>query len=245
MRYGICRRCARTTPQPPLGRFRPGSWKKVRLITETLDDQGKVVSTSVARTRTTLTSLDDRHVTLNVEATVEVAGKEVPRRVANRHARMARDPASRDSTISDQGEESVTIGKVAIPCRIEQAENETAAGHVVTKTWYSDRVSPYVLRRESTTYEPDTEKVLSQTRVEVVAPPRSMRLLRRQRQAAELRVVHTHAGGTTRSRLWSSLEVPGGVVAQDSEEFDAEGRLARRSKLELVGFAAEFGTPAR
>ena len=50
----------------------------------------------------------------------------------------------------------------------------------------------------------------------------------------------------TRTTLWSSLEVPGGVVAHESEEFDAQGRLARRSKLELVGYAGEFvPTPLR
>ena len=36
------------------------------------------------------------------------------------------------------------------------------------------------------------------------------------------------------------LEVPGGVVAHESEEFDGEGRLARRSKLQLVGYSGEF-----
>ena len=67
----------------------------------------------------------------------------------------------------------------------------------------------------------------------------AIRLLRRHRQAAELRVVYTHPGGVTRTRMWSSLEVPGGVVAQESEEFDDDGRLALCSKLQLVGYAGE------
>ena len=34
------------------------------------------------------------------------------------------------------------------------------------------------------------------------------------------------------------------MVAHESEEFDADGRLARRSKLDLVGYFGEFTTTA-
>ena len=61
----------------PWGRFRPGSWKKISLITETFDGDGKVINTSIARTRTTLSGVNDDGVTLKVEATVDLAGKQV------------------------------------------------------------------------------------------------------------------------------------------------------------------------
>ena len=59
----------------PWGRFAARAWKLVRVVTETLDERGQVVSTSTADTRTTLVGLDDDGVTLEVQACVEVAGK--------------------------------------------------------------------------------------------------------------------------------------------------------------------------
>jgi hypothetical protein len=224
----------------PWGRFRPGSWKKVRLVTETFDAQGKITTTSIARTRTTLADVGDEGIKLRVEATVDVAGKQVesePQFVAQD---WRGEPFNRETVLTDLGDDQVTISGMPISCRVEKSETSTSGGRVVTKTWYSDRVSPYVLRRESTTYSLDDDSVVNQTRVEVIALSRAIRVLRRHRQAAELRIVSTHACGTTRTTLWSSLEVPGGVVAQESEEFDASGRLARRSKLDLIGYAGEF-----
>ncbi len=224
----------------PWGRFRPGSWKKVSLITETFDRQGKLINTSIARTRTTLSGVNDDGVTLKVEATVDLAGKQVQSEPQTLLQGWRGDTLDRDTTVKELGNDAVTISGTRIPCRVEESESVSPGGRLVTKLWISDRVSPYVLRRETTTYDHDNDEVVSQTQVEVVALSRAIRLLRRHRQAAELRVVQTHPGGVVRTTLWSSLEVPGGVVAQESEEFDAEGRLARRSKLQLVGYAGEF-----
>lgn len=230
----------------PWGRFRPGSWKKISLITETFDADGKTITTSIAHTRTTLSGVSDEGVTLKVEATVDVAGKQLPSEPQVMTQGWHAETPERETSLTDLGEDTVTIAGAAIPCRIEQTESMTPGGRIVTKTWYSERVSPYVLRRESTTYNRETGDVISQTQVEVVKLSRAIRLMRRHRQAAELRVVHTHPGGITRTKLWSSLDVPGGVVAHESEEFDTAGRLARRSKLQLVGYAGEFlPTPLR
>ena len=224
----------------PWGRFRPGSWKKVRLVTETFDAQGKLTATSIARTRTTLASVSDEGLKLRVEATVDLAGKQVESDPQFVEQGWRGDATDREATVMDLGTDQISIAGMPITCRVEQVETTPPSGKVITKTWYSDKVSPYVLRRDSMTYDAENGRVVSQTQAEVVALSRSIRVLRRHRQAAEMRVISTHAGGTTRTRLWSSLEVPGGVVAQESEEFDSQGKLARRSKLELIGYAGEF-----
>jgi hypothetical protein len=224
----------------PWARFRPGSWKKVRLVTETLDAQGKVVTTSIARTRTTLSSVGDDGATLKVEATIELAGKQIDSEPQTVKQGWHGDVADRETKITDLGEDQITIAGARIPCRVEQADLLAAGVRIVTKTWFSDRVSPYILRRESTSYDSESGETVSQTQVEVVALSRPIRLARRRRHAAELRIVHTHAGGTTCTTLWSTPEIPGGVVAHESKEFDADGRLARRSKLDLIGYFGEF-----
>jgi hypothetical protein len=249
MSYGMLSRAVETSTirkNHPWGRFRPGSWRRIRLVTETFDEQGKLTATSVARTCTTLATVDDAGITLKIEGTVDLAGKQVESGPQVVTQGWHGESTDRTATVTDLGDDTVTISGNRLPCRVEQTETQSPGGRIVTKTWYSDRVSPYVLRRESTNHDPASGEAVSQTKVEVVALSRSLRVLRRHRQAAELRVTNTHAGGMTRTTLWSSLEVPGGVVAHESEEFDAEGRLTRRSKLDLVGYAGEFvPTPLR
>src|SRR4051812_45773010 len=73
-----------TTPQPAAlsprdlhvwGHFGSGTWKQVRIVTESLGDRGDVIDTTTTDTKTTLVRADLRHVTLRIEATVDVAGK--------------------------------------------------------------------------------------------------------------------------------------------------------------------------
>ena len=133
----------------PWARFRPGSWKQVRLVTETLDAQGKVITTSIARTKTTLASVGDDGVTLKVEATIELAGKQIESEPQTVKQGWHGDVADHETAITDLGEDQLTVAGTRIPCRVEQAEVLTPAVRIVTKTWFSDRVSPYILRREA------------------------------------------------------------------------------------------------
>ena len=59
----------------PWGRFEPGAWKLVRVVTETLDERGQVVSTSTTESKTTLKKVEDNEVTLLVELVVEIGGR--------------------------------------------------------------------------------------------------------------------------------------------------------------------------
>ena len=59
----------------PWGEFQPGAWKLVRVLTETLDENGLVTGTTTTETRTTLMQADERGITLEIATTVEVAGK--------------------------------------------------------------------------------------------------------------------------------------------------------------------------
>ena len=62
----------------PWGRFHKGAWKRYRVVTESLDDNGQVVNTSVTETKTSLEDVGTDSVTLRVEATMEIAGKRLP-----------------------------------------------------------------------------------------------------------------------------------------------------------------------
>jgi hypothetical protein len=61
--------------QHPWAKFGVGSWKQVRARNESLNDAGRVVSTSITDTRTTLIGVTDSEYTIRIDVSVEVAGK--------------------------------------------------------------------------------------------------------------------------------------------------------------------------
>ena len=163
-------------------------------------------------------------MTLKVEATVDLAGKQVQSEPQVLLQGWHGDTPERETVVEDLGDDTVTIAGKRIACRIEQTEALTPGGRIVTKTWLSDRVSPYVLRRESTTYDRDNGRSRQpdpgRSRGAV---PVAIRVFRRHRQAAELRVINTHPGGVTRTRIWSSLEVPGGSSPRNRKNSTTRG----------------------
>ena len=223
----------------PWGRFAPGSWKLVRVVTETLGPDDKAATTSTTETRTTLEELSDASVKLLINTSVEVAGKKVDAKpqtiVQGYHGESADQPV----TVKDLGPDKVTIDGQEIACRVQQVETTADGAKTTAKTWYSDSVAPYVLRRESVATEAETDKPLSETKVRIVDLDDEQTVLAVKRHAVKLVVTHKHAKGHTVTQVWSTLEVPGGIIAHKSEEFDAAGQAIRGSRLELVDFGVK------
>ena len=224
----------------PWGKFAPGSWKLVRVVTETLGPDGKtVVTTSTTETRTTLEELTDTTVKLLINTSVEVAGKKVDAKpqtiVQGYHGESTEQPV----TVRDLGPDKLTIEGHEVPCRVQQVETTADGAKTTAKTWYSDTVAPYVLRRESVATEAESEKPLSETTVNIVDLDEAKTVLSKKRHTVMLKVIHKHAKGHTDTQVWSTLEVPGGIIAHESEERDAAGQLVRRSTLEVVDFGVK------
>ena len=71
--------------------------------------------------------------------------------------------------------------------------------------------------------------------IEVTSLPQR-RILARFRPVAEVQITHRHPHGLTTARGINCPDVPGGIVSQSAEDFDASGKLLRRTKIELVDF---------
>ena len=223
----------------PWARFAPGSWKLVRVVTKTLDPKGEVLTTSTTETRTTLEGLSDTTVKLLINTSVEVAGKKVEAKpqtiVQGFHGESVEQPVS----VKDLGADKVTIEGQEIACRVQQVETTADGTKTTVKTWYSDTVAPYVLRRESVATEAETDNPVSETEVKIVDLDTEYTVLSVKHHAVRLVVTHKHAKGHTVTQLWSTLDVPGGIIAHASEEFDAAQQPIRRSELELVDFGVK------
>lgn len=219
----------------PWARFGEGTSVEVQITTESLDADGNVTTTSTTRRKRTLLSVADDHISLRSEATVEVAGKRFEADPQTLKLGLYGEPFDDgvEHRTDDMMTGSVTIEGVNYPCRIEHFEATVQGAATVTKVYYSADVAPYILRTETTTTDPQSNAKLSGRTMEVVALgvpfPWQSGLI----PVALRRSVHTHANGITKTFSWYSPEIPGGVAASSSSELNGEGRVVRRSWLEV------------
>jgi hypothetical protein len=220
------------------GQFQPGAWKKVRVVTETLDEQGRVVSTSTTDTKTTLMEIDAEGVTLEVEACVEVAGKPFDAEPQIIKQGFYGDVASSNVVLKDPVDGFATVDDQKIPCKIQQVESVGPNAKTVTTIYYSTTAAPYVFRRESVVTDAEGKTSL-ETAMEVVAlgvPCRVLNESKELRNGSHVKTMQKNAKGTVVT--WAVLvsDVPGGVIQHASKEVDKNGRIVRRSVLNLVDY---------
>ena len=218
------------------GSFPTGAWKTIRLVTESLDEQGKPTSVSTTESTTSLMDRDAKGVTLLVEAVVELVDKRltvVPRIVRQDYFGLS---AGAPVQVKSVGVTRLEIEGQKIPVQIHQAEETTPTGRTVTTIHFSDQVAPYVLRRETRSTDWEGKKILSETTSSVVALGLPWKVLSEIKQAALVHTLHKESKGTVETWALVCAEVPGGVVCQASKEYDETGRLVRRSSLELVDY---------
>jgi len=227
----------------PWGRFRPGAWKLARVVTETFDEQGQLLSVTTSYTTTTLQKAEvDGTLVLRVEAVLEVSGKRFEASPTQSRQGLHGETPGEKVTVSPLAEGEVEIEGRKIPCKIVQVQIDSPKGRSLIKTWYSRSVPPYVLRRQMRTWDPDGKTLGSETEMKVVALNVRCPELPLGSQAAEVLVTTTHPKGKTVTKAITSPDIPGGIVCHTAEEFDAAGRLVRRSTLTLLDYGL---TPAR
>jgi len=224
----------------PWGRFQPGAWKMVRVVTETLDERGVAVSTTTHDTRTVLQAVDDDGVTLEAVVTIEVAGKRFENEPQIVRQPLHSEPAAAQLRLKSAGEGSVTIEGRSIPCRLARLEFDGPANgqKTVTTVHLSPNVAPNVLRRESITSDAEGNQI-AQSLVEVIALNTPWKVLGETKDASLVRSTLRNGKGVVVTYSFVSPDVPGGVIAHTSKELDRSGRITRRSTLELIDFGTE------
>lgn len=234
----------------PWGRFPVGSWKVVRVTSETLDTQGRVVSTSVTETKTTLVSANDLEYQLRIETTVEVAGKRFahPAQVT-RLTYWGELATTTSSGLRKVSSSELELNGKKIACEIRQALSERDGERRQTIVHYTTTQFPYMLKRESSIASVDGPAL--STTVEVIAANLPYRVAGALKPVAYVRTNHQGAKSSSVTVEIQSADVPGGVVNHSAQERDAAGQVVtRRSSLELVEYGlgtetAEEASPGR
>jgi hypothetical protein len=228
-----------TQEMHPWGRFKPGAWKLVRVVTETIDEKGVTAIASAIETKTTLKAVEADAVVLNVESVVEMGGKRIAAVPTIVRQGLHGEPIGEKITVTSLGESRLTVGGQSVPCSVEQVESVTPHRRYVTKTYYSRSVVPYILRRETVDTNPEDNATLNETNMQVVALDVPCKVLKQLKRAARVQVVTRHAKGSTSTVATTLPEVPGGVVGHAANEYDEKGRLLRRSTMELLAYGLE------
>ena len=220
----------------PWGCFEEGAWSRVRVITQTFEENETL--TSISETKTTLKDVAEDGVILLVESVVEVGGKKLRADPQTVKQGWHGELTSQDVKVTHLGKGEVVIRNRRIPCRVQQVEVTGPTGKKTTKIYYSDWFEPFILRRESVTTDLEGAN-LAETTVEVMDVDVPCRLLASIWNTFHVKAVHKNAKGTTTTIAFTSTRVPGGVVRHDSKEVDKSGRLVRQSSLELLNFGME------
>ena len=233
--------------QHPWGHFAPGSWKKISVVTQTIDPQGQVAGASVTQTKTTLDKVDDDGVTLRIETSVEVGGKRFDTPVQVVRQGYPGQLQGQPIELKSLDPEAVTIEGKQIRCQVWQVKSDNADGKRLTKLFYSGATAPYVLRRETKLSDAANPQITFDTTVEVLALDMPYRVLDEMHTVAYEKTTAKNAKSTTTTVAVISPDIPGGVVGQTSKEVDASGRLLTRSTLELAEYhvAGDDNHPAQ
>jgi hypothetical protein len=236
---GVAQEPGVTCKVHPWGRFEPGTWKRVRIVTETLNEQGQVVSTSTTDTKTTLLDVGNDGVTLEVEACMEVAGKRFQVEPQTVKQGFHGETNGTDCKANEPTDGTVAIEGQKVPCKVQQLTVAGANGKTSITLHFSATLAPFVLKRECVATDAEGKNTVSETDTDVLVLDMPVRVQEDLRNGSYVRTVHKNGKSTVTTMAVIVPEVPGGVVCHSSKEVDKNGRLVRRSTLELIDYSAD------
>jgi len=222
----------------PWARFGKGAWRHVRIVTENYDAEGKPTDGSLTDNKTTVVEVTPDRVTLQVEVTVEVAGQKFPSQPQMIEQGYAGETLGKIAPLKTLEPQTLTIDGREVRCEARQLEISGGVTSEQTLLVFAAGHKPTILRRQSTLREAGNGKELQEISSQVMSL-HMIRHLVQQEKPQDVYLVRTNQKndrGTTVTWSWHAPEVPGEVVDECSHKADADGRVVRRTTLELVGY---------
>lgn len=224
------------------GRFVKGAWRQVQIVTDSFDERGKLTNSSLTDNKTTIEEITPDRVTLKVEVTVEIAGQKFPSQPQLIKQGFAGENVGQTVMIKPLGGEKLLIDGREMLCESEQIEIIGGVSKEVSLVSYAHRQPPLIVKRKSTTSDAASGKTTQESLSEVLLIDLPYNVLDEHKNAYCERMVQKNDHGTTTTLSFHVPEVPGEVVFHTSKKLDTQGRLVRRSTLELVAYSAGGGS---
>lgn len=217
----------------------PGAWSSVQVITETLNNDGTPSCVSKTKTKRTLMKIGANTTTLSLNVEVEIAGHRVDSQPKNIVQTFFGNPSNTVDSIRVLPAETVIIAGVHYPCQVFEQVIKTATQRTVTKIYYCKTRAPYLLKYVGRTTDLAETQVLRSSTVMVEAFDMPWRIRAEIKPVSILKSQVKTPNGSVVTWSVTCFDVPGGTVFHSSKELDAQGRLIRRSTLELIDYGLE------
>ena len=220
------------------GRFEVGSWSRVRVLSETLDEEGCAVTSSVTETKTTLVDASRDFYTLMIESSLTAGGKHFPGKVQVVRRSYRIGQAGSHVLVQDLGNTGLTVGGRNVDSDIRRLVIDEAGAKKTITVHYAESTSPYILQSTTTVSDTSGRQAKSETTMRTVELDVPVEVLDTTRHVSLLETVRKTPIATILTNATHCVDVPGGVIDSTSEERDTQGRLIRREHLSLLDFSA-------
>ena len=223
----------------PWNRFKPGAWAKVRKHVTEFDAKGNVRATKTAETKTVLVDVGEDGCTVQLEVTIEVAGKRFTAQPRLVRLGLYGETNGERAAVRRLRSEAVDTGGTPVQCDVLETTIRSEEKQVISTIWYCQTVPPFILKRATKSTDGEGKRVHKTTSEELIAADMPHKVLAETKSVACFRTVETHAKGSTVTLEIRCIDVPGGVVAHSSKELDEAGTVISQSTLELLDYGFE------
>jgi hypothetical protein len=223
----------------PWGKFEPGAWKRIHVVTEIFGEQDVVATTNLSDSKITLFDIDEDSLTLETQVCVEIAGKKFDSDPQLVKQGFHGETLSPNLKLVDSAAGQLEVEDRKIPCQVLKLESSNGTSKTSTTIYFSATVAPNILKRESKTTDAEGKNVLSETTATLVSLDMPYQIQGQIRMVSHLKTVQKSPKGMVVTLAVLSPEIPGGIITLSSKEHDANGRLVRRSTQELIDFGSE------
>ncbi len=216
------------------GKFAPQAWKKVEVVTESFDLQGRLSGITVSEITSILMAVDEKTYELKVEVVSNVNGKRFvssPKTVS--YGYLGESPnESIDTQIVDEAAVFELDGQ-SFPVQVREVMIRGERMRRVSRIQFSAHQAPYVLAR-STKIVRDGE--VTEISVQTLSLCTPYRVLMEMKRTALVKTTSRNFAGATTTVELHCEGVPGGVVYHTSVVRSPEGKTVKRSQLRLLNY---------
>ena len=218
-------------------KFPVGAWREIEIVTETAGADGSGISRSVTTQLERLKSVTNDQYVLEVQATVDLAGKKIVGQARPRLLNIAMNKSGQVLESHRQEDQEILAASGLVQCQVWDVVYSDDSNTKVDHIFYAPDTYPYVLRRESASASGTPDGLSPTDEVATVIA----RELSYSHQAGPLdcacvQTVSSSEKGSTVRLTMQSPAVPGGEVTQWATDFDTAGKRTKWSRQELVGY---------
>jgi hypothetical protein len=227
----------------PWAKFEAGSWREIEVTTETFDEHGKIFGRSVTIQKEVLKSVADESYAIEVQATVDVAGKKIAGPWNTRVLRLVTDRPGAVFTPRRQKEEFIPLNVGAVECEVFEVQYSEESRTLSDRIYFSREVFPHILMRYTSEH---SDNALTQSAPEaitsVIARAVPFDLEGRVIECVTQQLVRHGEKGKSQTLSLLSPEIPGGEIRSHSTDFDTSGKRIRWSVQRLLAYGTTHTT---